>query len=95
MLGSTISYLSSDSTEFKLQILTKYYTSCAHFSLILGSSFENYILHLVQDGVLSGYRPIVFNQRGNGGLYLKVRRDKLCPFLEMLKWIIIIDVMLR
>lgn len=37
-----------------------------------GKSEDNYIMHLAQDGILSGYRPVVFVQRGIGGLYLKV-----------------------
>ena len=39
---------------------------------ITGNSGDNYMKHLVQDGLLAGYRPIVFNQRGNGGIRLKV-----------------------
>ena len=39
---------------------------------ITGCSMDNYILHLVEDGLLQGYRPVVFNQRGNGGIKLKV-----------------------
>ena len=38
----------------------------------VGKSMDNYVMHLAQDGILTGYRPVVFNQRGNGGLYLKV-----------------------
>ena len=39
---------------------------------ITGCSMDNYVLHLVEDGLRQGYRPVVFNQRGNGGLKLKV-----------------------
>ena len=39
---------------------------------IVGNSKDNYILHLVEDGFQQGYRPVVFNQRGNGGIKLKV-----------------------
>ena len=39
---------------------------------ITGSSDKNYAMHLTQDGIASGYRPVVFNQRGNGGMKLKV-----------------------
>ena len=38
----------------------------------VGKSKDNYVMHLAQDGILTGYRPVVFNQRGNGGLFLKV-----------------------
>ena len=40
---------------------------------ITGCSVDNYVQHLVEDGLLEGYRPVVFNQRGNGGVMLKVR----------------------
>lgn len=39
---------------------------------ITGCSRDNYVQHLVEDGLLEKYRPIVFNQRGNGGIKLKV-----------------------
>ena len=39
----------------------------------VGNSSHNYLTHLVQDGVLQQYRPVVFNQRGCGGIQLKVR----------------------
>ena len=39
---------------------------------ITGSSEESYCTHLVQDGIVAGYRPVVFNQRGFGGVPLKV-----------------------
>ncbi len=39
---------------------------------IAGSSDETYCQHLVKDGILTGYRPVVFNQRGYGGMPLKV-----------------------
>lgn len=39
---------------------------------ITGCSADNYIQHLVEDGLLQGYRPVVLNQRGTGGLKLKV-----------------------
>lgn len=39
---------------------------------ITGCSWDNYVQHLVEDGLLEGYRPVVFNQRGNGGIKLKV-----------------------
>ena len=39
---------------------------------ISGCSQSAYVKHLVQDGLIAGYRPIVFNQRGNGGIRLKV-----------------------
>lgn len=41
---------------------------------ITGCSAHNYIKYLVRDGLMEGYRPVVFNQRGNGGIPLKVRR---------------------
>ncbi|XP_064382894.1 phospholipase ABHD3-like isoform X2 [Halichondria panicea] len=41
---------------------------------ITGKSQDNYLMHLSQDGILTGYRPVVFNQRGNGGLFLKTMR---------------------
>jgi len=45
---------------------------------IMGSSKDNYIQHLVEDGLIGGYKPVVFNQRGNGGIKLKV--GALCPW---------------
>lgn len=39
---------------------------------ITGNSMDNYILHLVEDGLQQGYRPVVFNHRGTGGIKLKV-----------------------
>ncbi len=39
---------------------------------ITGYSSKNYVMHLVQDGLVAGYRPVVFNQRGIGGMKLKV-----------------------
>jgi abhydrolase domain-containing protein 1/3 len=39
---------------------------------ITGSSADNYVQHLVEDGLLEGYAAVVFNQRGNGGIQLKV-----------------------
>ena len=39
---------------------------------ITGCSMDNYVQHIVEDGLLEGYRPVVFNQRGNGGVELKV-----------------------
>ncbi len=39
---------------------------------ITGGSEEAYCMHLVMDGIFSGYRPVVLNQRGCGGLPLKV-----------------------
>ena len=39
---------------------------------IIGSSELSYVMHLVQDGIVAGYRPVVFNQRGTGGIKLKV-----------------------
>lgn len=39
---------------------------------ITGCSWDNYVQHLVEDGLKEGYRPVVFNQRGNGGITLKV-----------------------
>ena len=39
---------------------------------ITGCSWDNYVQHLVEDGLMEGYRPVVFNQRGNGGIKLKV-----------------------
>lgn len=39
---------------------------------IVGNSMDNYVQHLVEDGLLEGYRAVVFNQRGNGGIKLKV-----------------------
>lgn len=41
---------------------------------ITGCNTDNYVQHLVEDAVLEGYRPVVFNQRGNGGLKLKTLR---------------------
>ena len=39
---------------------------------ITGCSQHNYIKYLAKDGLMEGYRPVVFNQRGNGGVPLKV-----------------------
>lgn len=39
---------------------------------ITGCSTDNYVQHLVEDGLLEGYITVVFNQRGNGGIKLKV-----------------------
>jgi len=47
---------------------------------ITGSSEEAYIMHLVQDGLMTGYTPVVFNQRGYGGVPLKVRRLHFVPW---------------
>lgn len=42
---------------------------------ITGCSMDNYVQHLVEDGLLEGYRAVVFNQRGNGGIKLKASYD--------------------
>ena len=39
---------------------------------LTGCSKNSYAMHLAQDGVIAGYRPVVFNQRGTGGIKLKV-----------------------
>jgi abhydrolase domain-containing protein 1/3 len=41
---------------------------------LTGSSSSTYIKYLVEDGLNSGYRPVVFNQRGTEGLLLKTHR---------------------
>ena len=52
---------------------------------ITGCNMDNYVQHLVEDALLEGYRPVVFNQRGNGGLKLKVSGVRLmeCIHLEV------------
>lgn len=45
----------------------------AHVSIVLGTSRDTYIKHVAEDGLCAGYRPVVFTQRGTGGLRLKVR----------------------
>lgn len=42
---------------------------------ITGCSWDNYVQHLVEDGLMTGYRPVVFNQRGNAGVTLKVSEE--------------------
>ncbi len=44
---------------------------------ITGCSMDNYMLHLVDNGLRQGYRPVAFNQRGNGGIKLKVSSKQL------------------
>ena len=39
---------------------------------LTGSSTGTIAMHLSLDGIATGYRPVVFNQRGNGGIKLKV-----------------------
>ena len=34
---------------------------------------NNYVTHMAQDGLLLGYKPIVFNQRGIADIPMKVR----------------------
>ena len=45
---------------------------------ITGCSTDNYVQHLVEDGLLEGYITVVFNQRGNGGIKLKVNERGSC-----------------
>ena len=42
------------------------------FLLHTGSSDDTYIKYVMEDGLCCGYRPVVFVQRGTGGLLLKV-----------------------
>ena len=37
-----------------------------------GTSRDTYIKYVAEDGLCAGYRPVVFTQRGTGGLRLKV-----------------------
>ena len=39
---------------------------------LTGSTTHNYIGHMVMDGVEQNFHPVVFNQRGNGGISMKV-----------------------
>ena len=39
---------------------------------LTGSSTHNYIGYMVMDGVEQNFLPVVFNQRGNGGIAMKV-----------------------
>jgi len=39
---------------------------------LTGSSSGSCAMHLALDGIAAGYRPVVFNQRGNGGMRIKV-----------------------
>ena len=51
---------------------------------ITGHSRDNYVKHLVHDGLVEGYRPVVFNQRGTG-IKLKV---SFYDILVKTEWII-------
>ena len=44
---------------------------------LTGSSMCTYTQYLVADGLYSGYRPVVFNQRGTGGMAIKVKCDRI------------------
>lgn len=48
----------------------------------------NYILHFVQDAYQSGYRPVVFNQRGTGGVPLTTARLYSATNTEDLEFVI-------
>ena len=39
---------------------------------ITGSSSDNYVKYCMLDGMLQGYRPVVMNYRGSGGVNLTV-----------------------
>ena len=39
---------------------------------LTGGTDNNYIGHMVADGIELKFRAVVFNQRGNGGIRLKV-----------------------
>ena len=39
---------------------------------ITGSSFDNYVKYCMLDGMHHGYRPVVMNYRGCGGVSLAV-----------------------
>ena len=51
---------------------------------ITGSSSDNYVKYSMLDGMHHGYRPVVMNYRGCGGLTLTVSSLLVTPLKEML-----------
>ena len=46
-------------------VLVPYHsTLCCPHLMLTGSSYWNYVTHLAQDGLTTGYRSVVMNQRG-------------------------------
>ena len=48
---------------------------------ITGSSSDNYVKYSMLDGMRHGYRPLVMNYRGCGGINLTVSSDAIIKYL--------------
>ncbi len=48
----------------------------------------NYILHFVEDAYKTGYRPVVFNQRGTAGVPIETARLYSATNTEDLQFVI-------